>query len=124
MWPLIHAAETRMEELVADNPEAQGDMLRVLNQAARELLLLESSDWPFLVTTGQANEYATQRFNEHVDRFNSLADIAEREGDMTESEQETLAALEDLDNPFSHINYRVFAERQGSVALAPNAAPV
>ena len=44
----------------------------MLNQAARELLLLESSDWPFLVTTGQAKEYASQRFNEHVDRFNAL----------------------------------------------------
>jgi 1,4-alpha-glucan branching enzyme len=124
MWPLIHAAETRMEELVAAHPEAHGDQLRVLNQAARELLLLESSDWPFLVTTGQANEYATQRFNEHVDRFNSLASIAERGGDMTQSEQETLAALEELDNPFAHINYRVFASRQGSAALAPDAAPV
>lgn len=124
MWPLIHAAENRMEELVAANPDAQGDMLRVLNQAARELLLLESSDWPFLVTTGQANEYATQRFNEHVDRFNSLADIAERSGEMAGSEQETLAALEERDNPFSFINYRVFASRQGSAALSEDAAPV
>ena len=118
MWPLIHAAESRMEQLVAENPDAEGNVLRVLNQAARELLLLESSDWPFLVTTGQANEYATQRFNEHVDRFNSLADIAERNGEMTEGEGETLAALEERDNPFSHINYRVFAERQGDAGLA------
>ena len=45
----------------------------MLSQAARELLLLQSSDWPFLITTGQAAEYATQRFREHVERFDRLA---------------------------------------------------
>jgi 1,4-alpha-glucan branching enzyme len=90
----------------------------VLNQAARELLLLESSDWPFLVTTGQAKEYASQRFNEHVDRFNALASMAEREADLTASELENLAALEEQDNPFPHIDYRAFAERQGHAELA------
>ncbi|HWV25118.1 MAG TPA: 1,4-alpha-glucan branching protein domain-containing protein [Thermomicrobiales bacterium] len=123
MWPIIHSAESRMEQLVADFPEAEGDALRLLNQAARELLLLQSSDWPFLVTTGQAKEYATQRFNEHTDRFNSLADIVEREDGMTDAERGMLAALEQRDNPFSHINYRSFAERQGSAELASDAAP-
>ena len=62
MWPVIHEAERRMEELVAAYPNATGIQKEVLNQAARELLLLESSDWPFLVTTGQAKEYAIERF--------------------------------------------------------------
>jgi 1,4-alpha-glucan branching enzyme len=118
MWPPIHSAESRMEQLIDRFPSADGDQLRVLNQAARELLLLESSDWPFLVTTGQAKEYATQRFNEHVDRFNSLADMAERNGELSESEQENLAALEERDNPFPNIDYRAFAERQGRAERA------
>ncbi|HWV23232.1 MAG TPA: 1,4-alpha-glucan branching protein domain-containing protein, partial [Thermomicrobiales bacterium] len=118
MWPIIHAAEDRMEALVARFPEAEGDLLAVLNQAARELLLLESSDWPFLVTTGQAKEYATQRFTEHADRFEKLASIAERGGDLTAEDRELLATVAEKDNPFADIDYRVFAARQGSAALA------
>ena len=113
MWPVIHAAENRMEALIAAYPDADGDLERVLAQAARELLLLESSDWPFLVTTGQANEYAIQRFNEHVERFNQMADLAEAGADLDEVTAMNLDALEDQDNPFPAIDYRVFAARQG-----------
>lgn len=122
MWKPIHAAESRMEELVDRHPDVDGELLEVLNQAARELLLLQSSDWPFLVTTGQAKEYASQRFTEHVDRFNSLADIAERDEDLTEDEREMLAALQNRDNPFSHIDYHVFAARQGNAQLPESIA--
>jgi 1,4-alpha-glucan branching enzyme len=87
--------------------------LTVLNQAARELLLLESSDWPFLVTTGQAKEYAAQRFTEHVERFNQLADLAEQASDLTDANRVFLAALAERDNPFAGIDYRDFAARQG-----------
>lgn len=118
MWPIIYDAERRMEKLAAQFPDAEGDLERVLSQAARELLLLQSSDWPFLVTTGQANEYAIQRFNEHVERFNQMADLAQSGASLDESTGRTLAALEERDNPFPAIDYRDFAERQG------NASPV
>lgn len=117
MWPVIHRAEQRMEQLIADYPDAEGDQERLLAQAARELLLLQSSDWPFLVTTGQANEYAIQRFNEHVDRFHEMAQLAEQGDELDEEAAKHLAALEDKDNPFPMIDYRVFAERQGRAEL-------
>lgn len=114
MWPVIHEAERRMEQLVELVPEAEGVQAEVLAQAARELLLLQSSDWPFLVTTGQAREYATRRFSDHVDRFNTLADIAERGADLTAEETSMLEALAERDNPFPDVDYRWFAARQGS----------
>ncbi len=40
----------------------------VINQAARELLLAQSSDWPFLLTTGQAASYAERRVKAHLVR--------------------------------------------------------
>ena len=61
MWPRIHAAESSMEELVTRHPAADGMRREILDQAARELLLLQSSDWPFLVTTLQAKEYAKEK---------------------------------------------------------------
>lgn len=113
MWAPIHAAEQRMEALVAQYPSATGNRLSLLNQTARELLLLQSSDWPFLVTTGQAKEYASLRFSEHVERFNQLASIAERGEELNRDEQELLAGLAERDNPFPKLDYRVFAARQG-----------
>src|SRR5207248_7764532 len=69
MWPVIHAAELEMERCVARHHDATGERKALLEQMARELTLLESSDWPFLVTTGQAREYAEGRFQGHVERF-------------------------------------------------------
>ena len=48
----------------------------VLAQAARELLLLQSSDWQFLITTDAGRAYAIRRFSEHAERFDHLADVA------------------------------------------------
>lgn len=111
MWTPIHAAERRMEQLV-DRYGADDEAAReVLNQAARELLLLESSDWPFLVTTGQAREYAMQRFQSHVERFNKLADMA-----MAGVDNAVVAYARELyeaDKVFAQIDYRWFAARQG-----------
>jgi 1,4-alpha-glucan branching enzyme len=111
MWPLIHHAERRMEQLVERYPQAEGEMLGVLNQAARELLLLEASDWPFLVSTGQAKEYASGRFQQHLARFNHLAAIADA-GAVSEEDRRFLSATAELDNPFPEIDYRVFRERE------------
>ncbi len=117
MWPMIHAAELRMETLVATYPDAENSRAEVLNQAARELLLLQSSDWPFLVTTGQATDYAAERFQEHLSRFDQLAAIAEAD-EMTEGDLEQLAALRERDNPFPSIDYRQWAMRQGYAGAA------
>jgi len=111
MWEPIHETELRMEELVARYPQAEGDLQDVLNQAARELLLLQSSDWPFLVTTGQARDYAVERFTAHVDRFNELADLAE--ADPTGAAGKPVAdQFFIVDNIFPDIDYRVFANRE------------
>ena len=72
MWPIIHECEARMLRVVENQREPTPLETETLNQAARELLLLQASDWPFLVTTGQAREYAIDRFRQHVERFERL----------------------------------------------------
>jgi 1,4-alpha-glucan branching enzyme len=116
IWPKMHAAETRMESIVARNSGASTELAPFLAQVSRELLLLQSSDWPFLITTGQAKEYATKRFNEHLARFDQLARIIERGGMIEERDRELLADLETRDNPFPAIDFANFGERQGSAA--------
>jgi 1,4-alpha-glucan branching enzyme len=84
--------------------EPQGASAQVLNQAARELLLLQSSDWPFLVTTGQAKEYAVQRFTTHVDRFHALLESIDR----GEPDTALAADLWEKDKLFPEMDFRWF----------------
>lgn len=69
LWPELHRAEQEMLALVSrgDLPQA------VLDQAARELLLAESSDWPFILHFKTAAEYARRRVQTHLERFRLLA---------------------------------------------------
>jgi 1,4-alpha-glucan branching enzyme len=101
MWPIIHDAESRMLRAVSDHSQATGDEKAILDQAARELLLLQSSDWPFLVTTGQAKEYAIQRFMQHVERFHQLMDSMHQGGRGAEMARE----LWEKDKIFPEINF-------------------
>jgi 1,4-alpha-glucan branching enzyme len=115
VWRGIHGAEGRMERLVAAQPRATGPLLEVLQQAARELLLLQASDWEFLTTTSQASDYAGQRFMEHLAWFNDLAQTVEISGGGEEIDPMGLArcrAYAMRDNPFPDIDYRVFAARE------------
>lgn len=104
MWEPIHECEGIMEDLVVRFGTARADEEIVLKQAARELLLMQSSDWPFLVTTGQAREYAIQRFSQHLERFKQLADSL-----LNGSPDVAYATnLYELDKVFADIDYRWF----------------
>ena len=109
MWAPIHDAEKQMERLANNYQDRyDDDLIRgVLNQAARELLLLESSDWPFLVTTGQARQYAVQRFSQHLERFLTLATSVERR-----TPDGSLAAqLWEKDRLFPEVDFRWWASK-------------
>jgi len=104
-WRHVHAAADRMVELARRNPEATGLERRALNQAARELMLAQSSDWAFIMTTGTTVPYATRRFNQHIKRFTRLYDdlIAGR------LDERYVADLEAGDNIFPQADYRLYA---------------
>jgi len=97
-----HWAEAKMEELAVRFSSAGGDQRRGLNQLLRELLLLQSSDWAFILTTGTTVPYATKRFRQHLDNFRSLA--AELEGDKLDLER--LSHLESRSPIFPTIDFR------------------
>jgi 1,4-alpha-glucan branching enzyme len=113
MWPLIRTAERRMEKIAARWPHTDVAWAPVLAQVARELVLLESSDWPFLISTGQAREYAEGRFQQHLARFNHLAAVAERGEAVSDGDRRFLDTAAELDNPFPQIQYEDFADREG-----------
>ncbi len=109
MWPIIHSCEKRIVEVVSRyerQPKEDPLLLRALNQLAKENLLLQSSDWPFLITTWQAKDYATDRFREHVERFEQIADMIDN-GCIDEAQLKT---IESIDNCFPEIDYRVYLQ--------------
>src|SRR5206468_5158172 len=65
VYPHLHEGADRMVELAQANPSPSPLQRRALNQAARELLLAQSSDWAFIMKTGTMVEYANDRARVH-----------------------------------------------------------
>ncbi|AAL81517.1 DUF1957 domain-containing protein [Pyrococcus furiosus DSM 3638] len=103
-WPIIHLAEDRMVALASKYLGRDELTDRTLDQLGRELLLIESSDWQFLITTKQAKKYAKKRILEHAHIFHRLANSLEvyvKTGEFPE--MELLEEAEDKDNVFHPI---------------------
>ncbi|HQK95264.1 MAG TPA: DUF1957 domain-containing protein [Armatimonadota bacterium] len=118
-WTRIYEAEDRMAGLLARAPADSAGLLdRVLKQAARELLLLQSSDWQFLISTWNARDYAELRFEGHRESFARLALIAETMLDgaaPTEADVRFLEETEARDRLFADINLKWFRDLETPV---------
>jgi 1,4-alpha-glucan branching enzyme len=104
---LLKASE-RMLCLAERFPAAKGILLRALNQAAREILLSQHSDWAFILKSGTSGEYAAERLRTHIEQFHCLCE-AILSGTIS---NEWLAELEKRDRIFRDIDYRIYAGRQ------------
>jgi 1,4-alpha-glucan branching enzyme len=114
IYPHLHICSERMIRLANENPNAEGLKLRALNQAARELLLAQSSDWAFLITVGTARSYSDKRTRDHVARFLELFhQIVENR-----IREDFVRFLEDRDNIFPALDYRVYSSRPVPQAVA------
>jgi 1,4-alpha-glucan branching enzyme len=112
MWTELAKMSQEMSALRAI-PQADERRSRAARQAARELLLAQSSDWPFLVTTGQAADYAVERFRSHTLRFRRSIQLAL---EATEDDEVELLSLERADNPFAEARPADFAAGAGVLA--------
>ncbi len=114
----LHKAADRMVDLANRFPEASGLVERTLNQAARELLLAQASDWAFIMKAGTMVEYACRRTQGHLVNFDEL------HHQVTENRIDTgfLQALEDRDNIFPTLNFRIYASDEKRAPLTVIAA--
>lgn len=96
-----HWAEHKMDELSSRFPRPEGKLKRALKQLKRELLLLQSSDWAFIMTTGTTVPYATRRFREHIDRFLKICSQIE----TNSIDNQFLSDLEKQDMIFPDIDF-------------------
>src|SRR5262245_55997298 len=104
IYPHLHECANRMEVLAKSNPNPEPLRRRALNQAARELLLAQSSDWAFIIKTATMVEYAINRTKWHVDNFLKLYDQLES-GHIDEA---FLTDLESRHNLFPQLDYRLY----------------
>jgi 1,4-alpha-glucan branching enzyme len=106
IYPQLYECCRRMEVLSARHADGRAPCLtrRALNQCVRELFLAQASDWPFIINNGTSEGYAVRRVKDHLARFRFLADAIE---DHSVGE-EYLSAMEQIDNIFPNVDYRIF----------------
>jgi 1,4-alpha-glucan branching enzyme len=104
VYPHLHKAAERMTDLARRHPEADGVLRRALNQAARELLLAQSSDWAFIMKTGTVVDYATRRTLNHLRRFTKLFESVS----ASDIDEDWLRRVEALDNLFPDLDYHLY----------------
>ncbi|MEK7476034.1 MAG: 1,4-alpha-glucan branching protein domain-containing protein [Candidatus Coatesbacteria bacterium] len=101
----LHKAAERMTELAGRPAGAGGPAGRAVRQAARELLLAQSSDWAFIMKTGTHVGYAVNRTVNHLGRFTRIYDEVNR-GAVDEG---WLALIEARDNVFPEVDVRAWS---------------
>lgn len=99
IYPHLQIAQERMTELARRFSQASGVTRRALQQAARELLLAQASDWPFILRTGTSPEYARKRVTDHLLRFNALYEQLT----AARLDEAWLSQIEAIDNIFPGI---------------------
>ena len=107
VWDLVYRAEDAFRSLLGElGTGRRGLVARILRQLARELLLLESSDWPFLITTISARDYATARVKAHAAAFDRLEGLARAAatGPLAPGDREWFEEVEILDSPFPEVD--------------------
>jgi 1,4-alpha-glucan branching enzyme len=92
IWDNIHDDQRHFIDLLPHLHGQTGDML------LREILLEESSDWPFLITTGQARSYGMSRFLEHNSKVRDL--LAAAEGKPYDTSEQA----QPIDHVFDHLH--------------------
>ncbi len=105
IYPHLDVAAERMVELARRFETPSPLERRALDQAARELLLAQSSDWAFIMKTGTTVEYAKKRTRDHIARFTYLYRALVGELML---EEPIVREFESRDNIFSDIDYRVY----------------
>lgn len=117
-WEKLYPAERRLRQMVRDYDGGPAQELVV--QAARELLLAEASDWQFLISTFSARDYAEVRFNDHIDRFNRLSEMAEdvhKGSKLTSEESRFLRDCQEKDAPFPDLDLSLWKPRVEQIGV-------
>lgn len=111
-WKRIYEAEDEFYSLYDKFSDSRHDnVISILKQLSREFLLLQSSDWQFLISTRSARDYAELRFSRHFENFKQLARILLCYAENKQIKQDKINFLKDLekqDNCFKDLDLSIF----------------
>ena len=102
IYPHLQVAQERMSDLAQKfSKKSTALQKRALQQAGRELLLAQASDWPFILRAGTSPAYARRRVKDHLLRFIALHDQLTD----TSVDEKWLADIEVRDNLFPDVDW-------------------
>jgi 1,4-alpha-glucan branching enzyme len=104
----VFKAVERMTELAERFPDESGLRERILNQAAREVLLSMGSDWALLMRAGRSSAFARRQVEDAIMNFNKIYEMLSSNTVGTE----WITHLEKRNNLFPEINYRMFRKKR------------
>ena len=107
-WERIYDAELDLRNLIQEHGGGHdATMHQLIQQALRELLLLQASDWEFLITTWSARDYAETRIQSHHTDLKRVVELARRYGRgewLSDEDWAYFGGLADRDHIFADID--------------------
>ncbi len=107
MYSFVLKTTKKMLDLVRMFPKGDSLLDRILNAAAREILLLQSYYWPLYASESKYKEFAEQRFVEHIQSFSQAYESLGADTPDTR----WLTERENKFPIFEDINYRIFSKK-------------
>lgn len=111
-WELIYNAENRFRNLISNYSEAEFKKmpkknLEIFNLVLIELMLMQSSDWEFLIHNGSAADYAEMRIVNHYSDFLRLCNYIEKlkaSPKLSKYEMADIKSIKSRDSLFKDLN--------------------
>lgn len=102
LWRALAETESETVRLARKFAEPTHGQGLALAQLTRELFLMQSSDWPYMVLRGNNPGYARERFWGHRERWQRLAGALLRGAPDAALEREA-SGIREIDNPFPRL---------------------
>lgn len=124
-WERIYNDEIRLEKIY-NLFEKKDDKLiidelsnRILKQIVKELILIQASDWQFIIHNQAARDYAEMRFTNHDSDFDKLCSLIEKhknskhtsQNNMTDEDLNYLSTVETRDFIFPELDVNWWNDR-------------
>ncbi|GAB5466171.1 MAG: hypothetical protein Kapaf2KO_16070 [Candidatus Kapaibacteriales bacterium] len=108
VWEEIYNSEKKLLDIYSQNDldSLGATEKRLLNSALKQLILLQASDWGFLIHNSSSQDYAEHRFHSHLSDFNMLIDFffTSQKSKLGKSEIAELEKIEERDSLFNELD--------------------
>jgi 1,4-alpha-glucan branching enzyme len=115
-WEKIYEVEPKLEAIVTKHWKSPDPLMqRLLKQMCRENLIMQASDWQFLISTWSARDYAENRFSSHyenIKRFFELINKYAEKKKLETTDMNFLTQMEEVDDIFEEIDISAWVKDQ------------